>query len=369
MQLKHLSIRNFRNYEALELDFAPGLSVFAGENAQGKTNLLEAIHVMSTGRSHRTRQDREMIYHDENMVFAQNAYLHTVCNHRDGNHDIEVLINQHGKKAIRINHSPISRMGDLMGHITSVLFSPGDLNLIHNGPSERRRFMNMTLSQITKNYFFTLQQYQKALLQRNELLKQIIRENKDESLLEIWDEQLVQKGASLTIQRSRYVDFLSENANRIHRELTNGKENLMIVYDSSVSGTEGERENQLSELLRNSKVRDLRLGMTTQGPHRDDLVISINGADARTEASQGQCRTAILSIKLAELELMKQMTGEAPILLLDDVFSELDGARREMLQAYIGKVQTIITCVDLESQILNKDVVSIYKVRNGKVSQ
>lgn len=367
MQLNRLSVRNFRNYESLELNFAPGLSVFTGKNAQGKTNLLEAIHVLCTGRSHRTRQDREMIHHDENMKFLENAHISASCLQHDGNHTIDVTLTLQGKKAIRVNNSSLTRLGDLMGHMNAVMFSPEDLNLIKDGPSVRRRFMDMTLSQTRKSYFFTLQNYQKALMQRNELLKMIARENRGLDMMDIWEMQLAEAGALLSMEREKFTSFISEKAAEIHCELTHGQEQLELSYDNGLNGTKEQRIEQLTENLLHSREKDLRFGTTSSGPHRDDIIIRINGADARTDASQGQRRTAVLSMKLAELRLMEEITGEAPLLLLDDVFSELDAARRDMLQSYIDRVQTFITCVDMESLSLHTKNVHVFKVENGQI--
>ena len=367
MLLTRMTVQNFRNYEALELEFAPGLSVFTGRNAQGKTNILEAIHVLCTGRSHRTPRDKEMILHDQEMIFAERAYISATCRQRDGDHEIEVALTHRGRKAVRVNGSSITRLGDLMGHMNAVMFSPEDLNLIKDGPAWRRRFMDMTLSQVKGGYFFTLQQYQRALMQRNELLKLIGREGRGEETMEIWELQLAQAGAALTLQRREFAEFLSENARDIHGRLTQGQEVLEITYESSLSGSRQEREAQLLEALERNRQRDIRFGSTSAGPHRDDLAVRINGADARTDASQGQRRTAVLAMKLAELKLMEDMSGEAPLLLLDDVFSELDGSRRDMLQEYIGRVQTFITCVDLESLALREGQVRKFVVENGKI--
>ncbi len=368
MILTQLTVKNFRNYEALELDFAPGLSVFTGRNAQGKTNLLEAIHVLCTGRSHRTARDKEMIRHDGDMSFAERAYIAAICRQRDGDHQLEVALTHRGRKAVRVNGSSITRLGELMGHMNAVMFSPEDLNLIKDGPAWRRRFMDMTLSQAKGGYFFLLQRYQRALLQRNELLKLIQREGRGEETMEIWEAQLAEAGAALSLRRGEFAAFLSENARKIHGKLTSGQEELEISYESALEGSQQQRQQQLAELLLRNRQRDIRLGATTAGPHRDDLAVRINGADARSDASQGQRRTAVLSMKLSELKLMEKLTGEAPILLLDDVFSELDGARRDMLQDYIGRVQTFITCVDLESLALRAGAARQYRVEKGRVT-
>jgi DNA replication and repair protein RecF len=370
MILTRLQLRNFRNYQAQELRFAPGLSVFVGKNAQGKTNILEAVHVLCTGRSHRTSKDREMIYHDQAMNPAERAYICATCRQRDGNHQLEVAISQRGRKAIRVNGSSVLRLGDLMGHMNAVMFSPEDISLIRGGPAYRRRFMDMTLSQVRGSYFFTLQRYQQALLQRNELLKIILRQGKGEETLDVWDEQLAQAGAELTFYRQEFAEYLGKNAKSIHHQLTGGQEDLKLVYETALQGEPEQRKAQMLEGLSRSRSRDIRMGVTNFGPHRDDMAVQINGADARADASQGQRRTAVLSMKLAQLTMMEEITGEAPLLLLDDVFSELDGARREMLQSYISRVQTFITCVDMEGLALKKQSgPHCYQVEAGRITQ
>jgi DNA replication and repair protein RecF len=301
------------------------------------------------------------------MVFCDRSYIAARCRQRDGEHLVEVALTQRGRKAVRVNGNSIARLGDLMGHMTSVMFSPEDLNLIKEGPSLRRRFMDMTLSQVQNGYFFTLQRYQRALVQRNELLKAIQKQDKARETLPVWEEQLAQNGAALIAFREKFIASLNKKAAEIHQSLTGGKESLELTYECPVRAKGENTKDRILELLERARDKDLRQGVTSVGPHRDDIAVRINAMDARSDASQGQCRTAVLSMKLAELTIMQEITGEAPILLLDDVFSELDGTRREMLQQYIGRVQTFMTCVDMESLALRKGAARIYQVEKGRI--
>ena len=367
MYITKLKLDHFRNIQALELPLQPGLTVFTGENAQGKTNLLEAVHLLCTGRSHRTSHDRDMIYHDREENTAPRAYVAARCMRREGERHVEVALSLSGKKAVRVNNSSLSRLGELMGHMNTVMFAPEDLGLIREGPGRRRRFLDMTLAQIQPEYYFYLQRYQKALEQRNELLKTIARTGRGEDTLPVWDEALAENGGWLAEKRQLFCEKLSLCAQRLHLELSDGREELVITYEGDSSGSAAERKNQLLDAYERGRTHDLRFGVTGAGPHHDDLGVKINGFDAKTDASQGQRRTAVLALKLAELELMEAVTGEVPILLLDDVFSELDAARRELLRQRIGRVQTLLTCVDAEGLGLAKET-AVLKIREGKIS-
>jgi len=368
MYITKLKLDHFRNIQTLELNLQPGLTVFTGENAQGKTNLLEAVHLLCTGRSHRTNHDREMIFHDREESFSPRAYVAARCMRREGERHVEVALSLSGKKAVRVNNSSLFRLGELMGHMNTVMFAPEDLGLIREGPGRRRRFLDMTLAQIQPDYYFYLQRYQKALDQRNDLLKAILRTGKGEETLPVWEEALAENGAWLAEKRQMFCEKLSLCAQRIHFELSEGKENLVISYEGDSLGNASERKKQLLSLYEKNRTHDLRFGMTSSGPHHDDLGVKINGFNAKTDASQGQRRTAVLALKLAELELMEEATGEVPILLLDDVFSELDAARRELLRQRIGRVQTLLTCVDAEGLNLQKGT-AILRVSGGKIKK
>ncbi|NLG37016.1 MAG: DNA replication/repair protein RecF [Clostridiales bacterium] len=343
MRLTSLTLNRYRNLEPQTLKPGPLQNILAGSNAQGKTNLLEAIYVCCVGRSHQTVRDRELIRWGE-----ETASVSLDCARRDGIHRIEVGLTLSGRKTIRINGSPIHRIGDLMGHINAVIFTPAELSLVRDGPSCRRRFLNMSLSQIRPDYFLWLQRYHQALSQRNALLR--APEGGVLATLPVWDAQLARAGARLTADRRDFCARLAVHASEIHAELAGG-ESFTVSYSAAAEADDTERlEAALLALLINNRENDVRRGITTAGPHRDDIVLRIDGADARVYGSQGQKRTCALSMKLAEREIMREETGEEPLLLLDDVFSELDGERRRMLLGFIGGTQTFITCVSAEQE-------------------
>ncbi len=362
MRLKSIKLTNFRNLD--NMTFVPGgnVTLLSGKNAQGKTNMLEAIYICSTGRSHRTARDRELIKFDN-----LSAFIDTVCEQKDGTHRIEIKLSTTNKKAVRINNSPAHRLGQLMGHMNAVMFSPEDLQLIKSGPSFRRRFVDIALSQMSSTYFYNLQRYQKTLEQRNALLKN--HGGKIEDTLDVWDAQLSKYGAYLCVRRQDFVDSLDKICSAIHSELTGKKELLRVRYISPMAPqSEQEMVVQLSEYFKKHRAKDIKRGLTSVGPHRDDIGMEVNEIDVRAFGSQGQQRTCALSMKLAEVEIMKNITGEYPLLLLDDVFSELDNSRRTWLLNYIGNVQTFITCVDVDRQILSgRDDIAVFSLESGKV--
>lgn len=342
MRIERLRLRSFRNYEEADVRPAPGVTVLYGENAQGKTNLMEAVHLCCVGRSHRTSRDRELVRWGESE-----AYVQADVRRRDGVHQVGVALypNEQKKKKITLNGDPIKRIGELMGQVNAVLFSPEDLRLVKDGPDGRRRFLDMEISQLQPAYFYALQRYARALNQRNGLLHELQLHRGDAlfSTLEEWDAMLAQSGAVVLRKRAQYLAQLEEKAEEIHDALSGGREKLKLRY----AGCDADKEG-LVRLLRAAREEDCRRGFTSVGPHRDDYKIIINGKDARAFASQGQQRTAALSLKLAEIEVMREETNEAPVLLLDDVMSELDVSRRRMLLTRIGGVQTMITCTHLD---------------------
>ncbi len=339
------------------------ITLLSGENAQGKTNMLEAIHICCTGRSHRTSRDKELI-----KFGSPSAFIDATCMQNDGTHRIEIKLSSTNKKAVRINNSPARRLGQLMGHMNAVMFSPEDLQLIKSGPSLRRRFVDIALSQMSSTYFYNLQRYIKALDQRNSLLK-AIAVTKNVDTLDIWDAQLAKYGAYLSVRRAKFVKSLDTKCSKIHSELTGNKEKLEVKYQASFqTDNEEELEEKLVAHFKKHRDNDIKRTTTTAGPHRDDIIMSVNGIDVRAFGSQGQQRTCALSMKLAEVDIMKKITGEYPLLLLDDVFSELDNSRRTWLLNYIGNVQTFITCVDIDKKLLHdRNDVDIRIIENGKL--
>jgi DNA replication and repair protein RecF len=361
VHLKKIKYDNFRNLDNMILEPSSRVTLLSGANAQGKTNMLEAIHICCTGRSHRTSRDKELI-----KFGSISSFIDATCMQKDGTHRIEIRLSNTNKKAVRINNSPARRLGQLMGHMNAVMFAPEDLQLIKSGPSFRRRFVDIALSQMSSTYFYNLQRYQKALEQRNALLKNPIS---DKRTLDIWDEQLAKHGAFLSIRRAKFVEQLDKICSKIHSELTGEKERLKVKYQASFYlDNEDEMEKKLIEHFKKNRENDIRRVTTTTGPHRDDIEMSVNDIDVRAFGSQGQQRTCALSMKLAEVDIMHQMTGEYPLLLLDDVFSELDNSRRTWLLNYIGNVQTFITCVDIDRNLLFKrSDIDILNIKDGKL--
>jgi DNA replication and repair protein RecF len=333
MIVKRLAVENFRPYEQAELIPAPGVTLLYGGNAQGKTALIEALYLSCTGRSHRTSRDLELI--KTGQPFAR---VTVEAERRDGRHDVEILLRPGEKKRITIGGSVASRSGELMGHVTGVLFSPEDLRMVKDGPAERRRFVDMELSQMRPAYYAALQRYNRALLQRGTLLR-----TGDLTCLDAWDEQLARSGAEIMRARTQFVEKLSAIAQGVHEAISGG-EALEIEYRP---GAKAEAEaGALLKLLQEARSLDLRRQITSVGPHRDDLGFLIAGSDARAYGSQGQQRTLALALKLSELEVMKEETGEYPVLMLDDVMSELDPDRRRLLLERLSGVQTVIASTD-----------------------
>ena len=363
MLLTKIKFNNFRNLDAAT--FIPGdnVTLLNGKNAQGKTNILEAIYICSTGRSHKTARDKELI-----KFGSIASYIDAQCLQKDGTHRIEIKLSSTNKKAVRINNSPARRLGQLMGHMNTVMFSPEDLQLIKSGPSFRRRFVDIALSQMNRTYFYNLQRYLKTLEQRNALLKNTSNRAIGETL-EVWDVQLSKYGAFLNVKRAEFVKSLGTICANIHSQLTGNKEKLHVKYVSAVQSVdEKDVEKELIESFALLRDNDIKRKTTTQGPHRDDIAMRVNDIDVRAYGSQGQQRTCALSMKLAEVDIMHNITGEYPLLLLDDVFSELDNSRRTWLLNYIGNVQTLITCVDIDTQLMHhRSDVELFTVKNGKI--
>ncbi len=359
MQIKKLFLQNFRNYENEQFTFVEGLNVLFGKNAQGKTNCAEAVFYLCTGASLRIRHDKQLI-----KMGAESAKITAEAENRYGKVVIEAIIFEN-KREIRVNGSKIAKNADLMGHINSVFFSPGELRLIQDGPDERRRFMNISISQTSPAYYTALLRYNKILDQRNTLLK-----DKDISLvldtLPVWDEQLCKYAAVVIKKRVEFLEKLAPFAKEYHSFLTDGEEELIVKPDRVYGGTEKEIAEKLLARLANGYEKDLRLGFTTVGPHRDDLAMLINGADVKGYASQGQMRTAALSLKLAEVQIFKEISGEYPVLILDDVMSELDLRRRKKLLQKISGIQTLLTCTHAERVLYGAECQKI-RIENGRI--
>ncbi len=363
MRAQWLQLNDFRNYARAELRAAAGITALTGDNAQGKTALLEALYLCCTGRSHRTPRDRELIRWGQPL-----ARVAVVVEQSDGSHEVEIALPEAGRKQVKVNGTAIARSGELMGHVCGVLFSPEDLSLVKDGPAERRRFIDMELSQIRPAYYYALQRYQRALTQRGRLLRDGFR---DESLLKTlpsWDEQLASSGASIIEYRRAFSQKLAAHAGRVHAGLSGGQEVLDVRYACSINSDESGAElaQALYGALDRARSSDLARGATSVGPHRDDLALTLNGVDARAYGSQGQQRSCALSLKLAELKVMHEETGEHPILMLDDVLSELDPSRRRQLLEALGDVQTLITCTD-PADLAGAQVSQLLSIKNGTI--
>jgi len=366
LEVKSLKLINYRNYKNLDIDFSKSVNIIYGNNAQGKTNIVESIYLCASGRSHRTSKDSELIKNSENGFYVKL----TLCkNETEG--QIEIAYSLGERKRIRINELPVKRLADLMGHLNAVMFSPEDLTIIKQGPSERRRFADITLSQLKPSYFHDLQQYSKILYQRNTLLKSIPERKELEDTLPVWDGHLARTGSRIMKARHDFIKKLDGFAKKRHGLLTGGKENLTLKYEPSFecdfSMSEAELEQKILKLLAGNRRIEISKGVSIIGPHRDDINILLNGESTKVFGSQGQQRTAVLSMKLAEIDLMKEESGDCPVLLLDDVLSELDDERKRQLLDCIEGMQTFITCTDRGLFGRNFENTRFYKVENGNV--
>ncbi len=373
MIIEAIELQNYRNYEYLHMEFSSGTNILYGSNAQGKTNILEAVYVCSTTKSHRGSRDREMIRFRE-----EESHIKMNVKKNDIPYRIDMHLKRNGSKGIAINGIPIRRASELFGIVNVVFFSPEDLNLIKNGPSERRKFIDLELCQLNKLYVHSLTSYNRALTQRNRLLKDLFFHPEYEETLDVWDIQLAKYGKEMIGCREEFINQLNHIIGPVHEKLSGGRESLSIVYDPN-SAVEDLEEN-----IRRSRMADLKQKTTLVGPHRDDIGFYIcqnpvekeNGVglpqekiDIRKFGSQGQQRTAALSLKLAEIELVKTLVHDYPILLLDDVLSELDGNRQNELLSAIDHIQTMITCTGLEDFINNRfQIDRLFHVMDGKVS-
>ncbi|MEG1791755.1 MAG: DNA replication/repair protein RecF [Clostridia bacterium] len=360
MIIKSLQLKNFRNYTAESVEFDKGINVLTGKNASGKTNMLEAIYLLGVGKSPRTSKERELINFN-----AEKASIKAIIEKKYRSHTIEVLFEGNGKK-IKIDGLPIAKLSELIGILNVVYFSPDELKFIKETPAERRRFLDISLCQQSKTYFISLARYNKILAQRNKLLKVESRNPALPEMLSVWDAQMAEYGANLILARRAYVKKLQGFASTTHAELTDNTEVINLSYETSIESER--REDIVSELLKklsDNVEKDINLSFTTIGAHRDDIKITVNGLDARKFASQGQQRTTALSIKIAELSLFKQETGESPILLLDDVLSELDENRKQKLLSLSSYAQTVITCTEFDFKPTN--MTKLYLIRDGKI--
>ena len=358
MIIKSLELANFRNYEELNISFDKGTNILYGDNAQGKTNILEAIYVSATTKSHKGSKDKEIINFDK-----EEAHIRTYLEKENVETRVDMHLRKNKSKGIAIDGQKIKKAADLMGLLNVVFFSPEDLSIIKDGPAERRRFADMELCQLDSFYLYNLNHYNKIIGQRNKLLKDMYFQPELKETLNIWDSQLVSFGSKIIERREQFVKQLGDIIFDIHKKLSGGKEELVIAYEPDVSIEDFEKQ------MKYNQDKDIRLKQTTTGPHRDDFSFVVNGVDIRKYGSQGQQRTAALSLKLSEIELVKKISKDTPVLLLDDVLSELDSNRQNYLLNSIGDIQTIITCTGLDEFINNRfEINKIFKVTNGTVN-
>ena len=368
MNIEKIELKNFRNYKEQEISFDKGVNLILGDNAQGKTNLIEAIYISSLGKSFRTKNDRELINFDENFSF-----LKIDAEKDEINIEIQIELEKKGTKStikrIKKDRKTLSRTSELIKNILIVVFSPEDLKLVKDEPEKRRRFLDREICQISPLYYDNYSNYKRVLKQRNNYLKE---EKISDDLLSIWDDQLVSYGSKMMMIRNDFIKKISEISREIHKGITNGEEIIEIVYEPDLKIKESEEEQK--ELFLNKLIerrsKDIENRTTSVGPHRDDIGFYVNGIDMRSFGSQGQQRTCALSLKLAELSLIKEETGEEAILILDDVMSELDAKRQEFLIKTLEKNQLFITATDIDEKILEKlDNVTIYSVTKGHIEK
>lgn len=357
MIVKKIELLNYRNYEYLNIDFNSGINILYGDNAQGKTNILEALYMSGTSKSHKNAKDKETIRFGQ-----EEAHIKTIVIKNSIEYKIDIHLKAHKFKGIAINGVPIKKATELFGVLNIIFFSPEDLNIIKEGPSERRRFIDMELCQLDKVYLHNLTSYNKALTQRNKLLKDIMDKPSLKDTLDSWDEQLIRYGTEIINRRKKFIDDLNEVIFLIHKKLSGNKEELTITYEPDVT------VNNYKSALADARKKDERFLTTSVGPHRDDMAFLIKNVDLRKYGSQGQQRTAALSLKLSEIELVKSIIKDEPVLLLDDVLSELDKNRQNQLLGSLDKTQTIITCTGLDEFIKERIAIDkVFKVIDGKV--
>lgn len=357
MIVKSIELQNFRNYKEAGIFFDEGTNIFYGDNAQGKTNILEAIYMSGSTKSHKGSRDREVILFGE-----EEAHIKTVVVRSQKEYQIDMHLKKNRSKGIAVNRIPIKKAADLFGILNMVFFSPEDLNIIKNGPSERRRFLDFELCQLDKIYLSDLTKYNKILNQRNKLLKDLVYHPDLKDTLSVWDIQLAETGKKIIAGRKKFIQELNEIVHGIHYRISGEKEELLIKYEPNTE------ELFFEDALNRAMTRDFKLCQTSVGPHRDDFLFSVKDVDIRKYGSQGQQRTAALSLKLSEIQIVKKTIHDTPILLLDDVLSELDSNRQNYLLNNISDIQTMITCTGLDEFVRNRFQINrVFQVMNGQV--
>lgn len=361
MHVKYLQLLNFRNFSDLTIELNKGTNVFVGDNAQGKTNILEAIYYCSLAKSHRTNRDKELINWNGTEAYIKLYVCKTRLDKK-----IEIKIFKEGKKGVNINSIKVQKLSELVGSFNVIMFSPEDLNIVKDSPSYRRKFLDIELCKLNSRYYYSLTQYKKILNERNLAIK---KWNTNSDIIDVYDKQLSEFGAIIIKDRINYIEKLNKIGKVIHSDITSKSEEIEIKYLTPIKELDNIEQNLYLLLCKNRK-RDIETKTTSIGPHRDDFSIVINGMDARTFGSQGQQRTSVLTIKFGALAIIKELTGEYPVLLLDDVLSELDTKRQEYILNSIKDVQTLITCTGVNEirKYLNPEN-KIFEVSSGKLKE
>ena len=361
MKIDNVSFQGFRNLETQQIDLAPTLNVFCGDNAQGKTNLIESIYLCSLGRSPRTDNDKELVNWS-----CDNAVVRCNFSRKFGQLNVEVNLSKNKSKKLLLNGNLLPKVSQLLGNLNTVYFSPQEIKIVNQSPADRRHFLDVDLCQLDKNYFFALSRFKKALTQRNNLLKSESENLQDE--VGVWDEQIAQEGATLILKRKEFCQQLKPFAQAVQSKISQGEELLNLHYLCCVEGDSHEQiATAYKKMLKDNFQSDVERGYTQNGCQRDDILLFVNGKDVKKYGSQGQQRTAALALKIAETQLFEQRTGESPILLLDDVLSELDSKRQKALLEFSNQLQIVLTACFLNKESLPKST-KIFKVEKGNVT-
>lgn len=363
MRVKSLKLKNYRNYSEEIFNFSDGINILYGENAQGKTNVIEAINLFASSRSHRGAKDRDLVKFEEEESKIELEFFS-----QERNQNSEMILYTGKNKKLFVNGIEQRYVKALLGIFNTVIFSPEDLNLIKEGPEGRRRFMDTDISQIRPNYYRILKDYRKINEQKSNLLKQ---ENVNLDLLDVYNEKLSQLGAKITVHRHRFTEELSNLTTAALKYISKSREEIEIIYkpgfDFNYSLSGKEIASKLKEEYDKNKETELIRKISLSGPHRDDILFMLNGKDAKVYASQGQQRSVITALKLAEFEFMREVAGEPPLLLLDDIFSELDKTRQEKLLKFLSKGQVIITCTDKDILVNADCPTTLFRIEKGKI--
>ena len=355
MYISSLELADFRNIVSLHMEFSQGTNILYGENAQGKTNILESLYMISTTKSHRGVRDRDMI-----RFGMEESHIRSLIMKGGIDYRVDMHLRKNKSKGIAINGQRIRKASELIGLLHIVFFSPEDLGIVKNGPAERRRFMDMELCQLDASYLHNLNQYNKTVENRNRLLRDMYQFPDLQDTLSIWDDQLINYGRQIIESRRGFISDLNEIVGDIHSKLSGNREHLTILYEPNTEADEFE------EKLRRSRERDIHMKSTSVGPHRDDFSFMVRDTDLRRYGSQGQQRTCALSLKLSEIDLVKKVIGHRPVLMMDDVLSELDSGRQNYLLSTIGGIQTFITCTGLDEFVNNRfKIDQVFRIESG----